>query len=191
MFDDKFENRLREHAGELFGPGKEPPAGHRARFEQRLKELEAGQNVPGNKEMSGSIMQTENASEVQKSGRIITLKKRLITAVAAAAILAGFVFLLNPFAEKQQDSELADVRNYYNMKLEEQADLTRQLIQHVDKTHREVLLANVEYIENEPIPELQIPDDEYIILIASVYTNKIETLRNIQEVIRENISVKI
>ena len=130
-------------------------------------------------------MQTENTDEGYKSGMVISFKKRFIATVAAAAIFDGFIFLLNPFTGKQQGSELADVRNYYNMKLEEQADATRQLIRQVDKTHREVLLANVEYVENEPVPDLQIPDDEYIILIVSVYTNKIETLRNIQEVIRE------
>ncbi|MDR0574511.1 MAG: hypothetical protein LBG96_10870 [Tannerella sp.] len=187
MFDDKFENRLRGHARKLFGQAKEPPSGHRARFEQRLKEFVVEQDVPGHKKMFGSMAQTKNTDEAYQSGMVISLKKRFITTVAAAAILAVFIFLLNPFTEKRQGSELADVRNYYNMKLEEQTDATRQLIQQMDEAHREVLLANVEYIENEPIPDLQIPDDEYIILIASVYTNKIETLRNIQKVIRENI----
>ncbi len=188
MFDDKFENKLKEHAGELFGQDGALPAGHRQRFEGRLRKLlEKQDHFFKDEEVAESVEQTENAKEVRLSGKSISLKKWLITVVAAAAILAGFVFLLNPFTEEQQDSELADVRNYYNMKLEEQVDVTKQLIRHVDQPHQEVLLANVEYIENEPIPDLQVPDDEYIVFVASVYASKIETLQNIQEIIRENI----
>jgi hypothetical protein len=46
----------------------------------------------------------------------------------------------------------------------------------------------VEFIENKPVPDIQIPDDEYIILIASFYTRKIETLQNIQNIIKASES---
>ena len=164
MFDTQLENRLKENAGMIFGQGKEPPAGHRERFEQRLK-----------------------ARVIRKSGRVAVWKTGLIT-TAAAAVLTGFIFLLNPFAVKQQNTELADVRNYYNMLLEEEVETTLQLIQQVDETLREILLDNVELIENEPIPDVQITDDEYIILVASLYTNKIEILQNMQNIIRTTAS---
>ena len=164
MFDTQLENRLKENAEAIFGQGKEPPAGHRERFEQRLK-----------------------ARVIRKSGRVAVWKTGLIT-TAAAAVLTGFIFLLNPFAVKQQNTELADVRNYYSMLLEEQAEVTRQLIQQADETQREILFDNVELIENEPIPDVQITDDEYIILIASFYTDKIEILQNMQNIILETAS---
>ncbi|MDR2147332.1 MAG: hypothetical protein LBE91_12815 [Tannerella sp.] len=154
MFENQLENRLRENAGAIFGQEKELPAGHRERFERRLKE---------------------------RSNR--KWKIRLIATVAAAAVIAGFVFFPNLFAAKQQNDEPANVRSYYNMLLKEQAEATRQLIRQVDETHREVLYANVELIENNPAPDVQLPDDEYVILIADFYRNKIERLQNIQDII--------
>ena len=163
MFDNLLENRLRENAGTVFGQGKEPPAGHRERFEQRLK--------------------TANTEAIRQSGKVAAWKMRFVATGAAAAVLIGFVFLLNPLEGKQQSTALADVRNYYHMLLEEQVETTRQLIQQVDETQREILFADVEFIENEPIPDVQITDDEYIILVASFYTNKIEILQNMQNII--------
>ena len=164
MFDTQLENKLRENANMIFGQGKEPPAGHRERFEQRLK-----------------------AKAVRKSGRVAVWKTGLIT-TAAAAVLTGFIFLLNPFAKERPNAELADVRNYYNILLEEEVETTLQLIQAMDETQREILFDNVELIENEVIPDVQIPDDEYIILIASFYTDKIEILQNMQNIIRTTAS---
>jgi len=164
MIDNQLENKLRENAGIIFGQGKEPPAGHRERFEQRLK-----------------------AKAVRKSGRVAVWKTGLIT-TAAAAVLTGFIFLLNPFAKERPNAELADVRNYYNILLEEEVETTLQLIQAMDETQREILFDNVELIENEVIPDVQIPDDEYIILIASFYTDKIEILQNMQNIIRTTAS---
>jgi len=168
MYDIQFEKRLKENAETIFGQGKKLPAGHRQRFELRLKEFNSGLTVK---------------STVKKRKAWKTLS---LAIVSAAAILAGIVFLWNPFAENQPNTELIEVRNYYNMLLEEQAEATRQLIMQVDENQREILFSNVELIENEPTPEVQIPDDEYIILIASFYTNKIESLQNIQEIIRMN-----
>ncbi|MDR1221902.1 MAG: hypothetical protein LBL07_03365 [Tannerella sp.] len=166
MSDSKLEQKIREHFGEIFGSDLELPSGHRERFERQLKS--AGQR----------------GRDAQKAGR---LKKWLIASVAAAAAVTGFLLLTDPSAESRSGPELADVRNYYSMQLEEQVDATRQLIRHVDEAHREELLADIEQIENEPVPDVQIPDDEYIVLIAGVYTKKIETLRNLQDIIRENI----
>jgi hypothetical protein len=201
MPDNKLENKIREHVGEIFGRSKEPPAGHRGRFEQRLKELRVdsetvsrkGAGCPVRVEEDGytgntaSVEPSEQSGIVQKTGKVISLKKWLVASVAVAAVVSVFLFLSDLSYGSQPSPELADVRNYYNMQLEEQVDVTRQLVQHVDKAHREALLANIEQIENEPVPVVQIPDDEYIVLIADVYTNKIETLQNLQNIIRENI----
>jgi len=165
MYDIQFEKRLKDHAETIFGQGKKLPAGHRERFDLRLKEFNSGLTVKS------------------------TAKKRTAwkaLSLAIAAVLAGIVFLWNPSVENQPNTELTEVRNYYNMLLEEQAEATRQLIMQVDENQREILFSNVDLIENEPTPEVQIPDDEYIILIASFYTNKIESLQNIQEIIRMN-----
>ena len=163
MFDNPLEDRLRANAGTLFEQDKELPAGHRERFEQRLK--------------------TANAEAIRQSGKVAAWKTRFIATAAAAAVLTGFVFLLNPFAGEQASTELADVRNYYSMLLEEQVEATRQLIQQVDETNREILFTDVELIENDPIPDVQITDDEYIILVANFYTNKIEILQDMQNII--------
>jgi len=116
----------------------------------------------------------------------IRKKKWLVTTIAVAAVFIGFIFLLNPFAAKQQSTTLTDVRNYYSMLLEEEALTTLLLIQQVDEVNREILLANVDLIENDPLPEVQITDEDYIILIADFYSTKIESLQNMQNIIMTN-----
>jgi hypothetical protein len=168
MFDEKFENKIKKHAGEIFGHDDELPAGHRKRFEQRLK----AQNV-----------EQFNVVTVNKS-----LKKWLITVVAAAAVFAGLIFLSDVPAEEEQRPALADVRNFYSMQFEEAVDATKLLVQDVDEEYQRIdLLAGIEEIEKEPVPDVQITDDEYIEFLAIVYTNKIEILKNIQNIIKENI----
>ena len=170
MIKNHLEKRLRENAETVFSQGKEPPAGHRERFEQRLKALDRRQDTffPNT-----------------TTPRQFTAGKKWLVATAAAAVIAGFMFLLNPFSNEYQRSELADVRNYYSMRLGEEADVTRQLIQYVDETHQSILIANVEYIENEMIPDMQLTNDDYIKLLVGFYTNKIEILQNLQNIIIE------
>ncbi|MDR0743377.1 MAG: hypothetical protein LBF05_03350 [Tannerella sp.] len=203
MSDSKLESKIREYAEEIFGKDVELPSGHRERFEQRLKELHTGCEA-GNRQEAGSTEQRSGKvisfkkwiyrtrhNFVKRSGRIRSqdnIARSIIASVAVAVVIAGFVFLLNPSAgSSQPNQELANVRNYYNMQLEEQLDATRQLIRQVDGAYREILLANIEQIKNEPLPDVQITDDEYIVLIADVYTGKIEVLQNLQNIIRENI----
>lgn len=182
MPDNKLENKIKEYTGEIFGKGTEPPAGHRERFEHRLKAFQAGYSTSSTLNVS-----VEQPATFRKSTKVVSLRKWLAASVAAAAVIISFVLLLNPPVENQSEPALADVRNYYNMQLEEQADVTRQLVMQVDEAYREVWLTNIEQIESESIPDVQIPDDEYIVLIADVYTNKIEILQNMQNIIREII----
>ena len=168
MIKNQLEKKIKENAEAIFWPDMDLPDGHRQRFEQRLKAVRVGKK----EETAG------------KPGKIASRKIGIIISVTAAAVLICFVFLFNPFVKEQNRYALADVRNYYIIQLEEQADATRQLIRQVDETHRETLFANVDFIENEPFPDVQITDDEYIILIASFYSTKIETLQNLQNIIK-------
>jgi hypothetical protein len=182
MLKDKFETIIKEHAGEIFGQDAALPDGHRKRFEQRLADRTPRTDSAA---LAGSAASRELAVDRRHVDRVTYLKKWLTA--AAAAVLAGILFLLNRPADEPHGTELADVRNYYSMQLEEQADATRHLALNVDDACRETLLAGIERIENIPIPEVQIPDDEYIVLIATVYENKMEALQNIQNIIRERI----
>ena len=194
MFDDKFESKIKNHADEIFGQVKDLPTGHRERFEQHLRafaEVESTKTFV--KEATDAISESPEvelgkapAYSNRRYGNIITLKKTLIAAISAAAVLAGFMFLRDSFVEESESQELTDVRNYYSMQLEEQIEATKLLIQNVNEEYRKDLLDNVEQIGNESVPDVQIPDDEYIVLIANVYSNKIEVLQNLQDLIREN-----
>ncbi|MDR0697674.1 MAG: hypothetical protein LBG28_00425 [Tannerella sp.] len=194
MLDDKFEEIIRAHAGEIFGQVAGLPDGHRKRFEQRLKEYKERCGVPvlsadcRQSARATSLKHADSATDCRHVSSAVSMKKRWIAIVAtAAAVLAGIVFMLNLPEDKQHGTELADIRNYYNMQLEEQSEVTRQLALNVDDAHRTALLADIERIENDPIPDVQVPNDEYIVLIVNVYEKKIEILRNIQYVIRGNI----
>lgn len=162
---EKWIDKIEANADAIFGREGELPDGHRERFERRLNQLDS-----------------ERAVE-----RPIPWTKRLgtVAILMSAAMIAGFVFLLNLVPEQPSHSELADVSNYYHVQLEEQAAITKQLVQSMENSNREALLANIEEIKNEPVPDVQIPDDEYIILISTIYSHKIEALQNIQNIIRE------
>jgi hypothetical protein len=192
MPDRRLENKIRKHAGEIFGRDAELSFGHRERFEQRLKALNhtAQPKFPEHPGFAEDVpLRTGRPDTAQKSRRVSAIKRRSIVSVTVAAVVAGLVFLLTPSAGNRpsEDGELADIRRYYSTQLEEQADELRRLIRSVDEAHREVLLADVERIENMPVPDVQITEDEYIVLIATVYIRKIETLQNLQNVIKENL----
>ena len=189
MNNNQFETKLKKHADDLFGKEKELPDGHRERFEQRLKDftsqISSIDSLQLNSKDNEGTLFTENRQS--NPGKVVIWKRWLISTVAAAAVLAGIVFILNPFTDEQQSQTLTNVRNYYNILLEEETVATRLLIQQVDEANQEILLANVDLIENDPLPDVQMPDDDYIVLIAGFYTYKIEILQNIQSAIRTNI----
>ena len=177
MIDNQLEDKLKENAEAIFGKGKEPPAGHRVRFEQRLKAIKMEHE-------KGTVLSKKRTKgAVSASNKVFSLKTWIITSVASVAILIGFVFLLNLYTAKSQETELSIVRGYYHLLLEEKVFTTCQLIQQVDESYRETLFSNVAFIENEPAPEAQLPDDELIKLITCFYSKKIETLENLQNII--------
>ena len=65
-------------------------------------------------------------------------------------------------------------------------DATKILAQGIrEEKYRNDLLGNIEQIESEPIPDDVMPDDDYIVLIADIYTKKIEVLKNIQNNLKD------
>jgi len=182
MLDDKLEEKIKEHAGEIFGQEINLPVGHRERFEQRLLEQK---RIEASVEILGDCANETVVS--RRQGKAIPLRKIFVAVITIAAIFAGIIITRDTSSTDTQSPELAEVSNYYSLLLEEQIDITKQLIQSIDEEgHRDALLENIERI-NTPVPDVQMPDDEYIILIANIYANKIESLQDLQNIIRDNI----
>ena len=176
MFDDRFESEVKKHVADILGKGCKLPEGHRERFEQRLKAHRSflTENVP------------DTGAVEQKKGSIVLFEKWFAGAAAVAAVIAGFIFLTYTMTEEQDGSGIENVRNYYSLQLEEQVDATKTLAQGIrEEKYRDALLNDIERIENEPVPDVIMPDDEYIVLMANIYTKKIEVLQNIQSNIKD------
>ena len=184
MFDNRFENEIKKHAENIFGQGGELPVGHRERFEQRLKEYR--DSLTDNDERSKPEIVPDTGIVKQKKGIIVQFEKWFAGAAAVAAVIIGFMFITNTATEEQTDLRVDDVRNFYSMQLEEQVEATKLLVSKVDEEdYRKFLSTNIEQIENTAVPDVQITDEEYIVLIANVYTDKIEALMNMQNIIKE------
>ena len=184
MFDDRFEYEIKKHAESIFGQGSELPEGHRERFEQRLKERR--NSLTDNNERSKPEIVPDTGIVKQKKGIIVQFEKWFAGAAAVAAVIIGFMFLTDTMTEEQTGPRVDDVRNYYSMQLEEQVEATKLLVSKVDEEdYREFLSSNIEQIKNTAVPDVQVTDEEYIVLIASVYTDKIEALRNMQNILKE------
>jgi len=192
MLDDRFESEVKKHTGDIFGQNCELPGGHRERFEQRLKARRG--NLTDDNEQKYIISEPENELDnipdtetvKQKKGIFIQFEKWFAGAAAVAAVIAGFIFLTDTTTDEQDGSRIEDVRNYYSMQLEEQVDATKTLAQGIrEEKYRDALLVNIERIESEPVPDVVMPDDDYIVLMANIYTKKIEVLKNIQSNIKD------
>ena len=184
MLDDRFENEIKKHAENIFGKGSELPEGHRERFEQRLKERR--NSSTDNDDRSKSEIVPDTGIVKQKKGIIVQFEKWFAGAAAVAAVIIGFIFLKDTTAEDNDAPRIEDVRNYYSMQLEEQVEATKLLVSKVDEEdYRKFLSSNIEQIENTGVPDVQVTDEEYIVLIANVYTDKIEALQNMQNILKE------
>jgi hypothetical protein len=117
MMKNMLENRIREHAGELFG--SELPDGHRERFAEKLAVMKKKQ-----KELSiGNPIVGENKRSAGKAGKSAPFRK-IYGWVAAAAIFAGIVFFYQRQtqpAEINGEDVLSEVQNYYIMQFEDEA----------------------------------------------------------------------
>lgn len=160
--NEQIEKKIRAHAVEIFGGTL--PEGHRERFEQRLRTSAAA------------------ARGGKASGKRPSTRWQI---AAAAAMLAGALILWNRPAEGGATA-LAEVRNYYEMQLASQAEAVRQQALSLDGVCRETLLEHIAQIENAPTPEVQIPDDDYIVLIVHLYEDRRDALQHIQQIIEMN-----
>ncbi|MDR0758346.1 MAG: hypothetical protein LBF85_10955 [Tannerella sp.] len=153
--NDMLEKKIREHATTVFGG--EIKAGHRERFAGKLA--------------------------AKRNRRMATVRSiTACTSVAAAIIVA--VFLLKPFirpVDNRDDEPFDDVRNYYNMLLENEIESAEQLLLSVDNRYREEILQDIEFIRTEAsFPE---NGEQNEILLVNIYSSKIEALQHIQNIL--------
>ena len=153
------ENKIREHAEELFGG--EPFKGHRERFTDRLDAVNRKKMIPVYK---------------------------IISYISIAAVFAGCVFLLQRTLKPEGSYEgesLAEVQMYYSMQLQEKIDNIEQLIQQVDEEERIQLMKEIESLQQEAAIILQESDEKNTAFIVMVYTHKIDAVEHIYHTLSE------
>ena len=74
----------------------------------------------------------------------------------------------------------ADVQNHYAMLFENELETTKQLLSLMDGSERSKVLEELETMEAEPMPEVQMTDEHKITLIVSVYSSRITALQQLQ-----------
>ena len=157
---NKLENKIREHAEEIFG--SEPLEGHRDRF--------AGKLITAGNKKSISFRQ-------------------IINYTAVAAIFAGCIFFLHRTftPHSMQDEPLSEVQNYYSMLLQDQIDAIEQLLQRVDIEDRSSLMTDIETVQKEADFSMENSDEKNPEYIARIYSSKIEALQHIHNILADNL----
>jgi hypothetical protein len=159
--DNLFENKIREHAPEIFG--SEPVRGHRERFAGKLQAATGGKKqVP---------------------------IRRIISYMAVAAIFAGCIFIFRDIFMPDYPVETespAEVQTYYSMQLQEKIDDIEPLLQRMDEQDRATLMHDIEAMQQEADTGIQDSDDKDIDLIVTTYTSKIEALEHINYILSAN-----
>lgn len=156
--DNLLENKIREHAAEIFG--SEPLQGHRDRFSGKL------QATTGNK-------------------KPIPIRK-IISYLSVAAVFAGCIFFLKDFLkpiDNVEDESLTEVQTYYSMQLQEKIDDIEPLLQRIDEQDRANLISDIESMQQEADSSIQESDEKNIELIVTTYSSKIESLQHIHEIL--------
>ena len=154
------ENKIREHAEELFGG--EPFKGHRERFTDRLDAVNRKKMIPVYK---------------------------IISYISIAAVFAGCVFLLQrtlKLDDTYEGESLAEVQNYYSMQLQEKIESIEQLLQKVDEEERSNLMHDIESIQKEADFSIQDSDEKNTAFIVMTYSSKIEALQHIHNILSDN-----
>ncbi|MDR1984031.1 MAG: hypothetical protein LBQ28_04315 [Prevotellaceae bacterium] len=151
------EKKIRENTNEIFG--NEPSDGHRERFAEKL-----------------SIM--------QKPKRIFLTP--YLKYVAAAAIIVATLFVFKPETAENdntayENTRIVEVERYYAMRLDEEIDVTKELLKNIDKQYSSEILGDIQLmrIDKGNLPNA-LNDDRKAAIIVSVYSKKIESLKNIQ-----------
>ncbi|MDR1602810.1 MAG: hypothetical protein LBS42_10340 [Tannerella sp.] len=153
--NDMLENKIRTHAETIFGC--ELKAGHRERFAGKLAAKRNRRPVPV---------------------RIITV------CTTAAAAIAAAVFLLTTFVrpvDDRDDESFDDVRNYYNMLLEDEIESTEQILLTIDNRYREEIRQDIEFIRSET--SFMESGEQNKVLLVNIYSSKIEALQHIRNIL--------
>ncbi|MDL2238566.1 hypothetical protein LJC69_03105 [Bacteroidales bacterium OttesenSCG-928-K22] len=147
---------------------EQPIVGHEQRFEQRLQEHYSG----------------------KKKQRRYLMK----SAVAAALVLLLLIplFIINNQQIDEANTELADVKKYYQSKLENEIRELQPLLENYDEELRAEIIAELEKIQNstEKVTDIiyeteNIPNETLVASTAKVYINSIESVRRIHNSLNE------
>jgi hypothetical protein len=153
------ENKIREHAEEIFG--SEPLKGHRDRFADRLGIVKRQKRIP---------------------------IYRIMTYVSVAAVFAGCVFFVHRAfkTDSMLDIEpLYEVQNFYSMQLQEKIEGIEQLLQQVDEEDRIALKKDIESLQEEAEFLIQDTDEKNTAFIVMTYSTKIEALQHIHNLLTD------
>ncbi|MDR1346942.1 MAG: hypothetical protein LBJ63_00710 [Prevotellaceae bacterium] len=152
------EKKISENINEIFD--SKPESGHRERFAAKLS--------------------------AKRKPKYMLSKPYLKYVVAAAAIAVIAFFVFKP--EKTYDGNIAsadiniaEVKQYYAMQLNDEIDATKELLQNIDEQYRNEILGDIKLME---LDENKIPNaldnERKAALIVSIYRRKIESLQNLQ-----------
>ena len=155
------ENKIREHAGEIFG--NEPIGGHRERFAGKLAANNKTKRIPIHK---------------------------IIRYLSIAAVFTGCIIFLQHILKKgniQEIESLAEVQNYYSMQLQEKIDNIEQILRQVDENDRISLMEDIEKMQQEAEFSMQESDENNIAFVVMTYSSKIEALQHIYHILETNL----
>lgn len=165
--NERLETNLRAQATNLRA-ASEPPAGHRARFAERL----------------------DAERKAHRHRRRLWLWTASAAAVAAAVLTALLWSPATPQADTPTQAQTVDspaeVQSYYALRLDHELAATRALVDHAASADRQELLDELRAMQAEGVPDVQLTDDERITLIVRVYTSKIDALKHIQSRLSTN-----
>lgn len=173
---NRLEHTIKTHSHEIFACG-EPKDGHRERFARRLEALHAATT-------SGIRTDTHVTHETKANNRRNRVW-RILTAVvttAAAVIAAFWLFTSRPemTAPISSEDSPADVQKHYAMLFENELETTKQMLSLMDGNERSKVLEELETMEAEPMPDVQMTDEHKITLIVNIYSSRISALQQIQ-----------
>ena len=152
------EQKIRENTNEIFG--NEPTSGHRERFAEKLSKTQKSKTIP------------------------FVSRLRYIVSAAAAIIVALFIFKPNSIDDENvawKDNRIIEVQRYYAMLLEDEMEATKMILENIDDESRTEIYNDIKLMQTENnFISNALTDDEKAAIIVSVYSQKIESLQNIQ-----------
>ena len=173
LMSDMLENKIKEHAEELFG--SEPLEGHRERFAGKW---DTAEHLETRRERF--------AGAGGKQKRVIQLGIRYLS---IAAVFVGCVLLLynalTPHAIQENES-LSEVQNYYSMLLQDKIDDIEKLLQQIDESEQTVLMQDIENMLLETDDVIRNSDEQNTEFVVMTYASKMEALQHIHDMLVDN-----